>query len=456
MADLYSFDLTRMHRTDDSSLHKLEKLGTTVLDNTTNNSTEDNTTDSIEDRLQDEKFITPQEYYSKQGNIVTTDNTKQGFHDISNTGDKSDRKWFWVEDLKNWCSYRAEMNVHSSLNRFTLQVWNGKNDWIDLTGFYNLPDSNGNNATTDYRHSYYIDSAKDAYNIKSYQDKLINTLVFGSYDKTDWHAPVPNDRIICSSRGAAMAMQVRQSYKTLKGKVTNWDDATGRKIDASPVDYYYHQEKLLVVKGFKLQKAKDYTINMGGSFQTIRWSTVKYSGDDIPAVLFGQTNAVFYIPTGVPPVWRLPSGELFLATRLDVRGDNGHTYIYRKDETYGFRKVYDTTYLSGADDVVSEWRMMGDDDNAAANWINEVCAKFFTDGSVKTIEKDWLRRDDELITEDETIEKSVTSEHDMLDTGKIYEQNNINKENSFICKFIVNRPVVTTEPVENLDYAKKW
>ena len=103
MADLYSFDLTRIHRTDDSSLHKLEKLGTTVLDNTTNNSTEDNTTDSIEDRLQDEKFITPQEYYSKQGNIVTTDNTKQGFHDISNTGDKSDRKWFWVEDLKNWC-----------------------------------------------------------------------------------------------------------------------------------------------------------------------------------------------------------------------------------------------------------------------------------------------------------------------------------------------------------------
>ena len=424
MASGYRLDLgTENISTGQRVGHRKEIIAEVAVNNIPSFTTDNSESDSIEDRLKDEDFKTPQEYYSNLEGIVTTDKTQQGFHAISNSGDSSERKWFWSEDLKNWCSYRVSMNEYECSNSFQLQVWNGKTGWMDIS----------------YWNDFYINSDQDKYGIRKYQHKIIDTLVYGTHDESLWHN--------------------RLNHKNTLEIMRGWCAAVG-VMGPLEHEFFYNQGHLLDVLGFKLQKSTRYSINMPGTFQTIRWSTVpgntEYENTNF-ARLFGQTNAVFFVPTGSPTVWRLPTGELFLATTLNIKADNGEPYIYKMDKKAGgFKKIYSPILFYGRHKHVKEYRMMGDNDQAAANWINKICASFFGDGNDKTIDKDWLRQDSELITEIQNAEQSQTGQYDMLDTNKIYEQNNINKENSLQCKFVVNRPVVTSEEITDSDYVKQW
>lgn len=381
--------------------------------------------ESIEDRLKNEDFKTPQEYYVNLDNIVTSDKSQQGFHVISNSSDTSERKWFWCEDLKNWCSYRVLMDKYEFINLFQLQVWNGKDNWMDV--IWNNSD-------------FAILASDDKYSIRKYQHNTIKALVYGTYDKARWYYKSNQKNLLEIKRGKCVAVKTDESSKIS--------------------EKFYNQGFLLTANGFKLQKSRKYSINMPGTFQTIRWSTISSNNDYLnydDCKFHGQTNALFYIPTSVPPVWRLPSGDLFLAATLDMRADNGEPYIYQFDKKNGgFKKIYSKNLFENNNVHVREYRMLGDNDEAAANWINKICASFFGDGNDKTIDKDWLRQDSELITEVQNIEQGQSGKYDMLDSEKVYEQNNINKENSLQCKFVVNRPVVTSEEIADSDYVKQW
>lgn len=439
MANSYKLDLESQDLNSNSKAwHRKEVISEVSIDNVSTASTDDDDDDSesIEDKLNDENFITPQEYYSSLDDIVTEDKTQQGFHRISNSGDTSDRKWFWSDDLKNWCSYKVSMNRHEAVNSFQLQVWNGKDGWMDIL-FSN------DQGVNEFR----VNQAQDSYSIRKFQHNLIDTLVYGTYDTELWGDKSKHKNTLEINRGWCAAVFTKYGN-------TLWDT---EKIDS---DAFYNQGPLLTVYGFKLQKSTKYTTNMPGTFQTIRWSTIagnNSSDGKNYSKIFGQTNAVWFIPTGSPTLWRLPTGDLFLATILDIKADNGDPYVYMMDKKAGgFKKVYESSFLNEYDKHVSEYRMMGDNDEAAANWINKICASFFGDGNDKTIDNDWLRQDAELITEIQNTEQGQSDQYDMLDTNKIYEQNNINKENSLQCKFVVNRPVVTSEETGVSDYVKQW
>ena len=429
MANGYRLDLEALPTSSGSKAwHKKEVIQEVPVISSQTSSEEADDSESIEDRLKDEDFKTPQEYYSSLEGIVTEDKTQQGFHTISNSGDTSDRKWFWSDDLKNWCSYKVSMNRHEAVNSFQLQVWNGKDNWMDVL-FFNDQEVN----------EFRIEQDQDSYGIRKFQHNLIDILVYGTHNKALWHNKLNHKNTLEICRGWCAAVKTKKLYNS---------------------DNFYKQGPLLNVYGFKLQKSTKYAINMPGTFQTIRWSTIadnNNSGGENYSKIFGQTNAMFFVPTGSPTLWRLPTGDLFLSTTLDIKADNGDPYVYVMDkQAGGFKKVFASSLLYNRDKHVSEYRMMGDNDEAAANWINKICASFFGDGNDKTIDKDWLRQDSELITEIQNAEQSQTGQYDMLDTNKIYEQNNINKENSLQCKFVVNRPVVTSEEIADSDYVKQW
>jgi hypothetical protein len=223
--------------------------------------------------------------------------------------------------------------------------------------------------------------------------------------------------------------------------------------------YFDFCEPMQLIYGLRLQKNVDYTINDASSFQTMRWSSIACHGSIDSLGKYAQTNARFPVSTGAPPVWRLPTGEIFLATNFIWRGDNGAPYFYIKDGELGFRKHYDKDMLGNGDDKapphVAMWKMMGNNKAKAEQWINTICKRFFGDGIEKSIEKDWLRYDDEIITKDKL--NYVNSNYmNMLDSSKTFEQNNINKQNMLKCGFKVNRPVVTTEESKTGDYVGKW
>lgn len=72
-------------------------------------------------------FITPMEYYSKN---TTSDSNYDGkLENITNV--KIEPVYFWVETLKNWCTY-TEYKASDACTGAELCIWNGFNDFIPL------------------------------------------------------------------------------------------------------------------------------------------------------------------------------------------------------------------------------------------------------------------------------------------------------------------------------------
>lgn len=371
---------------------------------------------TIDEKIEQGGFITPREFYSKTttGTNGTKDANQQGYYVTTNNAliTNSNIKWFWCEDFKNWCTYTVyTAGTHSSSNTFMLTVWNGKDNWIPIP-----------NLTIEGEPSV---KAFDFYNIGHLQEKLILKALGGN-----------NRNKIVIDRGTKQNVYLGGGY-----------DAVQTLLDGN--GHAFQQN----VVGIKLQKQINYTINDPSSFQTIRWNSVyQPHTNSVGSYGFLQSNARQGITTGIPPVWRSVAGDVFLCTTLCWNGDNGNPYFYINTDI-GFRKFLSTGY--GGGQTTSIHKLMGDSDEEATYWVNNICEMFFTAGDDKTIEKDWLREDIDKITSVQAY--TTNSNYDnMLDSNKVFEQHNINKENSFKCSFRVNRPVVTTEEIEHPDYAKQW
>lgn len=394
-----------------------------------------NINDNIEQSSEIDSFIkngtwvTPMEYYSSLDNVNSTnDNTKQGFlKDIPTSVNNSAKNttYFWVEDLKNWCRYIYNGNSQAGTNIFNLFVWNGRDDWIPITNFSISNDPGA--------------LVYDKYHIAKMQDKLLKH--FYNTDTGD------NSLSIISERGIQQVPYVVDNEQ-VENPMLNPDLFHGyARLFWQPG----WPNRQLYVHAIKLQKTIKYTINSSDDFQTIRWQTIPSIFINSPNVVqFAQSNFCIRIPTGAPPVWRLPTGEILLCLSLGFFGDNGNAYHYISENGKDFRKVYDVD-IDGTG-IAQTNEMLGSDNIEASNWINSICANFFGSGMDKTIEKDWLR--EYYITPSNTI--AIASYDNMLDSTLRFEQHNINKENSLKCTFRINRPVVTTDTKEISDYAKKW
>lgn len=386
------------------------------------------TNDNIDKKLASDNFITPTEYYNKNSEWThgSAEKDKQGYYNANGTNTNIEIKWFWLEELKNWCTYTVSTNGHNALNIFMLSVWNGKNGWISIS----------NETMTDDPFS----RTQDLFGIHKLQEPFLldargyylsNSTFIPGTDKHVYTKLEPGKNDITQLRGLAQNVDLNNGVTEVK----------------SLLPYRLHH-----IRGFRLQKNTKYTINDQNNFQTIRWNTLYNPIVEEKTIMeflgaYAQTNARYPVSTGIPTVWRLPSGDIFLATTFFWNADNGNAYFFAKDEGGLFRKKF---YKTGN---TPEFRMMGDNDFTAAAWLNSLCANYFGSGDNKTIENDWLREKPPA-TNDNT-DYSVDYSN-MLVTTKIFEQHNINKENSMKCSFVVHRPNVTTEEVQTIDYAKKW
>ena len=388
---------------------------------TTEVSTTDSESSSSEDKKTDKEklldeggWMTPQEYYS---NMSTTSSDTQGSADsegeIMYGSSSSKVDYFWVEDLKNWARYTVSFEENCK-NIFELNVWNGKNDWIPVIA-----------ASTPYnlKHIFIILPRLDTYGIGNLQNKFFET------NKIDY---------IIQYRGITQEILPIQ--------------------DASLHSEYDNKNAFMqVVNGIRLKKHFKYGINDSAKFKTIAYGTSYYFGDqDATWEHFAQSNFRSSVLIGCPPVWRSPTGEIILCTRLEWNSDPGHSYYYKvraNSKDKGFKKYYNAYYCSNRSAYLKQ--IMKNDTIESANWLNSKCRDFFGSGNDKTIEYDWLQE------YNRTVDKSEYSSGSgkpgsMLNSELLFEQHNINKENSLKCSFRINRPVITTTERPAPEYVKKW
>lgn len=394
---------------------KFGNIDTKAVSNTDSesSSSEDKKTDK-EKLLDEGGWMTPQEYYS---NMATTSSDTQGSADsegeIMYGSSSSKVDYFWVEDLKNWARYTVSFEEDCK-NIFELNVWNGKNDWIPV-----IP------ATAPYIHDhiFIILPRLDTYGIGNLQNKFFET------NKLDY---------IIQNRGITQEILPIQ--------------------DASLYSKYDSKNTFMqVVNGIRLKKHFKYGINDSAKFQTIAYGTSYYFGDqDAIWEHFAQSNFRSSVLIGCPPVWRSPTGEIILCTRLEWNSDPGHSYYYKvraNSKDKGFKKYYNAYYCSNCSVYLKQ--IMKNDTIESANRLNSKCRVFFGSGNDKTIEYDWLQEYNRTVDKSEYSsgsEKNVS----MLNSELLFEQHNINKENSLKCSFRINRPVITTTERPAPEYVKKW
>ena len=374
-------------------------------------------------------WITPQEYYSNTATGDTTLNvseTKQ----VNAGGAASSPKpvYFWVEDLKNWACYSLAWSyTYSRRNVFILKVWNGKDNWARLR-YWN-------------QNTYVVNDEDDSTgfgNLQNYFLSFLNTLL--------------------QVRGISNAMKTTGS-SSIAGVTVN-------SLDPLKATYNFDGSWYLqVVNAMRLKRHTYYGINSSRNFQTLTiGNTNVYTNGNANVGHYAQTNFRGAVTIGCPAVWRLPSGEIALCTYMEWNVDNGKAYYYKKrgycsqasnlPADYGFKKYYSKSICTETDNDM--WTILDPESQAESeNAINGICRQFFGPGTNKTIENDWLNINPITIAKEEYSNASGIK-GSMLNSELVFEQHNINKENSLNCSFQINRPIVTTTERPNQDYAKKW
>lgn len=412
--------------------------------------------ENLDEFLASQSWVPPYEYYASiQETTYVTDNDTQGFlianKDRINSGEAN--SYFWLEEIKNWCmfNYYTESD-HDYEIKIDLSVWNGKDGWIRVPNLQ-------------FEENMNEEIWNDRYNIKEMQQPFFNKIRGIKTDGGQEYIDPIDNNLIEMYRGWC------------QDPLTDEDGEWMSSNPNSPSLYYYFNQHnyLQLIKAVRLQKSTNYSINLPGSFQTRRWQSQPYfyirniteninnsdseTFKDHPYERYIQTNFRIGMPTGIPCIWRLPTGEIALCFTFTYRADTGTPYHYEAHPQDGFtsgkswkyfRKYYNKK-IDGYSKIRAD-KMLGDDFAVATKWLNDVCASYFGKGLDKTIELDWLRE------YNLTIDSSskVVNYDNMLDSALQFEQQNINKENLLKCSFTVNRPVVTTETVETADYAKKW
>lgn len=241
------------------------------------------------------------------------------------------------------------------------------------------------------------------------------------------------------------------------------------KSSARPLDCQYIKAKEIpknkqIVKGFKLQKVVNYCINTNVDFQTYRYILSQSMSNYATAKYFENTEHRTVSYTGVPPIWRLPTGEVFLSTNFECNTDVGMTY-YRcrpsyEPKAYKVRPKIDlreytstgpTTEINSVELTSFVSSIYADDITQFETEINNKISEYFGTGKDKTIKKDWLR--------EYSITKVINTETDyvnMLDSNLIFEQVNSNDNADLKCTLKVNRPNIVTDEYEPVEYVKKW
>lgn len=288
-------------------------------------------------------LMTPAEYYSEHSTaMIDTDEAKGYDRKEQSNLINGVPKYFWVETLKNWCIFRkvSETNyrfryynksisiIEDAKNAYTrraweMYIWNGMGGWIN---FNKLCENCFTHPDTNQQLSLY-EAGKDLHLATE------TSMTTQYYDMSRF-------KFISNLRIDAIGNSTEKYWTAIKQRTPTW----------------------LVARGIILTNDRDYSVIDSVSCQPIRISKTyaRYHNcsngyDDKWHV--GQQCYT----TGCPMIWRLPSGELFLASDWQVDGN------------------FDNDDLKHTE-VLNE---------SATDFINQAARAFFGEGSDKTIDKDW-------------------------------------------------------------------
>jgi hypothetical protein len=387
--------------------------------------------ESLDDFIRKNNFIAPYDYYGTKYN--NTSIVSDGVNNLSKNGSDTEVKYFWVEDLKNWATYNVyqaeDTNTGKCCFKTNLRVWNGKDGWVDAWCYGGW----GIILTTGTQFG-------DTYNIQPYQSKVIDP------------------RFVVAKYRGVLGNNTKEDCKI----TTLTPDRTVE------TDYYKEDspDYMNMITGLRLQKTYRYNINdlVGNSFQTNRFSNLCYKATPYSTKDFYKaSNFRCFIPTKVPAVWRMSTGEIFLAVHFNIGADGGKPYHFVKKEDGLKKGLFIPSYDRLADPAIDAFNeaiaatsevysTVALKTSEIAEYIVNECIKIFGDGKTKTIENDWLRKYSKT-TESVSVETDYSN---MLDSSLMFEQTNVNEINNQKCTFKVNRPTVITDTPETIDYVKKW
>lgn len=101
----------------------------------------------IEDAIEKNELKTPSEYYSSDTFFSTIEPGQDGYNktkiiidpeqEIKISSLKDIPTWFWLDTLKNWCTFKAN-NLADVFTGNELYVWNGRNGWLKFSRLIEL------------------------------------------------------------------------------------------------------------------------------------------------------------------------------------------------------------------------------------------------------------------------------------------------------------------------------
>lgn len=348
-----------------------------------------------------EDWKTPMEYYSSQGNKDTS-SLKIVNPNLEATN--STVKYFWVEDLHNWCRWINENNT-----KLVLYVWNGKNDWDSLETVIKKP-----------KKYFYTDEFFDfGVNYTTSKGKEINSgLRYGEvFYKT-----------ILLKESTKFSTYEKDTFQNIRlSKVHDTNNAQiyyGTKISSGKKTYvdYYDEYGICEWLGNDWEPTENwwYLINYAGEYKG-------KDGDKSASSVLVEKRG-FVIPTqACPSVFRNASGQLLLCYVFKVSGnfssrDKSKKNNYFRDE--------ETEYL------------------------NEVCELYFGKGEDRLIKKHWKRINYFETTQEIPSDIKTDNEETLYNMPSIYKSSS--DDINMTMTFTVPRPNVGNDMIASTDVVSRW
>lgn len=305
-------------------------------------------------RMNRSSLMTPDEYYTDHSTSTIVTDADNGYDRKENSNTFNGvPKYFWVETIKNWCIFKKAKtlpSVNYSLRYYDtvikltdrakdayrrraweMYVWDGFGGWVNFNRVLMNYHFKSTNPGVDKVSIYELGE------LTSLANTCSDTTMYYDFSRFKY---ISNFRIDCN-----------------RNNTTKWRDEG--IPDRTPT--------WVVARGIILTNDRDYSTIDTSTCQTIRISKTyaRYhkNGKNNPKDNW-QTGQQCYA-AGCPMIWRLSSGELFLACDWQLDGNYDNDDVYHSD-------------------------ILND---ANTDFINQCARSFFGTGSDKTIEKDWRNFD---------------------------------------------------------------
>lgn len=170
----------------------------------------------IHNNIDKSQYRTPMEYYNEVGSVQEIEGyASEKLSNDTNSSTTTAPTYFWVETLKNWCTYTLNVIDATHCHEAELLVWNGLNGWMPLSNI--LAFYKENYVPYDVAKNLQLDNAHDNLLFQKFN------LVF-AHKMTGYNFPVEQLHTV----------EIDRVYSTvapnLKGKGRSWFESLGHGI----------------------------------------------------------------------------------------------------------------------------------------------------------------------------------------------------------------------------------